>query len=162
MLRRMYQRQLARVKRFLRRIETPTNDQVEYEDMFWAFFQNCWHLRDWIRNDGDAPQSLKEAADRTPADDLQLCADVANGSKHLKLGTPKHPEGWRGGNVRGDIKLFIGETVRSPSGETSVKSEWSYYITDNNGNEYPALDVAKRAVAEWERLIATNGGSLSE
>jgi hypothetical protein len=49
-----YQEQLSRAKRFLDRMEKLPADQTEYEDMFWAFFQNCWHVRDWIKNDSSA------------------------------------------------------------------------------------------------------------
>ncbi|MEX2644957.1 MAG: hypothetical protein WD249_01720 [Gaiellaceae bacterium] len=64
-------------------------------DEVYAFFQNCYHLKDWLLND---PASASAAADvekfisRTPS--LALCADLANGSKHLTLTrSRRHAEG---------------------------------------------------------------------
>ena len=47
-----YQEQLKRVERWLSRIRhSSKHDRNQYEDFLWAFFQNCWHLKDWIMND---------------------------------------------------------------------------------------------------------------
>ena len=49
-----YIEQIRRIERFLQRIDPPSKDhgsQVEYEDNLWSFFQNAWHLKDWIKND---------------------------------------------------------------------------------------------------------------
>jgi hypothetical protein len=45
-----YQDQLARIRRFLARVEnlSVAENQVGYEDMLFTFFQHCWHLKDWI------------------------------------------------------------------------------------------------------------------
>jgi len=51
-----------------------------------AFFINCFHLKDWLLND---PASGLAKADLKPltrgSTSLQLCADLANGVKHLDL-----------------------------------------------------------------------------
>jgi hypothetical protein len=48
--------------------------------------KNCYHLKDWLKNDpttqpvvGDVEQVI------TASTYLSLCADLANGSKHLTL-----------------------------------------------------------------------------
>ena len=46
-----YRDQLDRARRFLDRMEAPCSNEVEFQDMVWAFFQNCWHVKDWIEND---------------------------------------------------------------------------------------------------------------
>jgi hypothetical protein len=157
----MYQDQLARAKRFLHRIEQRRNDQVEYEDMLWAFFQNCWHVKDWIKNDNSAPQALRDAIwNHEPENigDLQLCAELANGSKHLKLiQNPHRPH--RDAKIRNDVNVFIGESM-TEGGKTQVRTEYSYFVTDNTGTECPAHDVARNAVAAWEALIVKHGGTV--
>ncbi len=48
---------------------------------------NCFHLRDWIKHDDTVPPGLKKDADKLVFKDspsLQLCADLANGAKHLR------------------------------------------------------------------------------
>ena len=54
-----FEDQLARVERYLKRIENQDRDRTEYEDDLWSFFQNCWHLKDWIKNDGTIPETLR-------------------------------------------------------------------------------------------------------
>jgi hypothetical protein len=47
-------RQFARVERFLTHLKDNRNRvQEEYEDNFWSFFQNCWHLKGWIKTELD-------------------------------------------------------------------------------------------------------------
>ena len=59
-------------------------------DTTLSFFEAVHHLKDWLRND---PSSGITKADgdslinRSPM--LQLCADLANGSKHLVLTTTR-------------------------------------------------------------------------
>jgi len=54
----------------------------EMVDLFFAFFQNTFHLRDWF---------LASGLDCVKVDalfgshSLQLCRDIANGSKHCKI-----------------------------------------------------------------------------
>ena len=46
-----YRDQLDRARRFLARVEGPHASDVDFQDMMWACFQNCWHIRDWVEND---------------------------------------------------------------------------------------------------------------
>jgi hypothetical protein len=56
-----YREQLDRVRRFFARtwVDTGRTD-VQYQDDTWAFFQNCWHLKDWIKNDQMIPQPIRD------------------------------------------------------------------------------------------------------
>ena len=45
-------RQFERLQRiFMRVLDDQNRKLAEYEDDAWNFFQNCWHLKDWIKND---------------------------------------------------------------------------------------------------------------
>jgi hypothetical protein len=33
---------------------------VDYQDDVWAFFQNCWHLKDWVKHDPLVPKDVKD------------------------------------------------------------------------------------------------------
>ena len=47
-----YIAQLKRVRRYLEKIQNRVRKSWDdYDDDFWSFFQNCWHLKDWIRNE---------------------------------------------------------------------------------------------------------------
>jgi hypothetical protein len=80
-----YRDQLDRVRRFLDRVEShaPCRD-VDYADDVWAFFQNCWHLRDWLTMDKLIPKQILDAIHHEIKQSmlLTLCEGMANGTKH--------------------------------------------------------------------------------
>ncbi len=86
--REQYNRMLRWYARFKRIAEGREHkDDVEYyEGDMRAFFENCLHLRDWILNDersGNARKAVKDFVNIMQC--MQLCADIANSYKHLKL-----------------------------------------------------------------------------
>ena len=88
-----YLEQFERVKRFYHRLEEINNGRVHdrssdyYDDEFLSFFMNCYHLKDWIKNDDSVPQDIRNKVE--PFINEHQCfhyfADIANGAKHLKL-----------------------------------------------------------------------------
>jgi hypothetical protein len=86
-----YRHQLDRARRFLDRVQAANNadwgnmNDVEFQDMMWAFFQNCWHVKDWIDHDPLVPRGTKDAAidlaHQSP--DLKMCQQLCNRTKHL-------------------------------------------------------------------------------
>lgn len=87
-----YRNQLDRARRFLERIEGPHSNDVDFQDMVWAFFQNCYHMRDWVCNDPLLEKSqvtsiLAKASRSLP---LQRCGDLCNGTKHLREKPTRH------------------------------------------------------------------------
>ena len=160
-----YQEQLARARRFLARVENssvnpkvelPPEKQTEYEDMLFAFFQNSWHVKDWIKNDDSAPRSLAAyIEDLCKAyRSLMLCADIANATKHLRL--DRSPR--LGGQVVAQIMVQMTESF--VTGESTGQVRYVYKITDAAGNSDDALSVARQALNDWESLIRTNGGTI--
>jgi hypothetical protein len=55
-----YRAQLDRVHRFLDREQShdPRRD-IDYQDDAWAFFQDCWHIKDWLGQDYRALEAGK-------------------------------------------------------------------------------------------------------
>jgi hypothetical protein len=160
-----YHEQLARVRRFLVRVETssvnpklelPPEKQTEYEDMLCAFFQNCWHLKDWIKNDAAAPTTLAGPIEQlcTQYQSLMLCADIANASKHLKWNRPPR----LGGKVV--PKIMVRLTDSFETGESTSQVRYVYEIADDVGKSYDALTLARQALSDWETLITTHGGAI--
>jgi hypothetical protein len=82
-------KQFERVQRiFLRVLDNKDRKLVEYEDDVWNFFQNCWHLKDWIKNDrkGVAKATrtkIKGEVNAYPA--LVLIGELARKSSHLQV-----------------------------------------------------------------------------
>ena len=149
-----YKDQLLRVGRFLRRVENIARDQVEYEDDLWSFFQNCWHLKDWIKNDDALSQGCRDSVERDAEkfESLMICADLANRSKHLRLTKIR-----KDANLRVHIEVQIQENVRTAESSSSVS--WQYAVVFENGSQREALDVARSAVKDWKMLLS--GHSLS-
>lgn len=106
-------------------------------DIVQVFFQQCFHLKDWIKNDPAAGRASR-AVERFVADSavLELARDICNGSKHLVLRAPratptlKHGPfvlGQRGGG------LFVGAAPR----------------IEIDGKDHDAFDLADQCVAAW-------------
>lgn len=141
-----YSKQLARVERFLCRIENQNRDSTEYDDDLWSFFQHCWHLKDWIKNDPSISPTQWSAMEGTIEGSLNLriCADLANRSKHLRL-TNKREDA---DITRRSVTVKVG----NPSSSTC-----EHIISLDDGTEKVALVVAKAAVNEWNLVFATFG-----
>lgn len=55
-------------------------------DSLYHFFQDAYHLKDWLRNDPSSGQSREDIeAFINSSDPMRICADICNRSKHLVL-----------------------------------------------------------------------------
>ena len=150
---RSWQEQLERVERFLRRIEDGDQDGTDYEDFLWSFFQNCWHLKDWIMNDPAVPEAtqnlVRERIHRnvkSTSETLAICADLANRSKHLTLDKFSRKDA--------DIP---GRVWTARVGGSDAGTTWYYRVTWDDGSERDALELARKAVCEWKQLLTAWG-----
>jgi hypothetical protein len=76
-----WQGQLARVSRWLDRLMRAASPE-DAEDFLYAFFQTCFHLRDWLLADFGQAKVDTFIKDSLP---LRICRDVANLTKHCEL-----------------------------------------------------------------------------
>jgi hypothetical protein len=110
----------------------------------WAFFQNCWHIKDWVKHDPLVPSATKEIIvdmAENQSVDLKMCQQLCNGTKHL---------GARPGakHSRIESEYVDGFTV-----------DMDCVIEDASGNLISGKDLASRCIAEWERIL--NSQSLA-
>jgi hypothetical protein len=84
---------MDRVCQFLDRVQGPHANDVEFQEAMWAFFQNCWHLKDWVDHDPLASDAQKKAVLNKAHDSplLKMCHDLCNGTKHLGLNAELSP-----------------------------------------------------------------------
>ena len=77
---------------------TPQPESVEPNELLlratdelYAFFMNCYHLKDWIKHDESVATRTQKAVEGyvTQVDNLRICADICNSLKHLKLSRPR-------------------------------------------------------------------------
>jgi len=137
--------QFERVKRSLVRIENQDRNSTEYDDDLWHFFQDCYHLKDWIKNDPNIPYDVKGETEYYVKNnkELRICADLANRSKHLKLILEPREDA--------DITNRSVNIIVGPEPSTREVT-----ITLRNGCKFTALEVAREAVKAWESFLSKN------
>ncbi len=151
-----YTEQLERVKRLLHRFErlgtgiSHEQHSANYDDDVYSFFQNCYHLKDWIKNDPYCASWPSVETLINTNQDLQLCADLCNAQKHLTL--TKSRSGQNPQFDGGTIKLNITEG----GGPATVEIAISYSVITANVGTVDALDLARRCVQSWENFIVAN------
>lgn len=113
-------------------------------DFFFHFFQDGWHLKDWLKNDPEsAPMAIDVEAfvDSTPC--LALCADLANGSKHLELNRSR--AGDLGTGIKSGAVVYEGEEMTAS------------FTIEVGGATRDALDLAREVVDAWGQYLRDKG-----
>jgi hypothetical protein len=141
-----YQDQWERTKRWFERIKEIENGQREelnlprFKDEYMAFFINCYHLADYIEKDDNLNISGNAIYNHIrSSQELKICKDVANASKHLKLNSCAET------TQNTDLAEGIDVELNLPSGEASI----SYKIEMQNG-EKDAFSVAQDCISDWK------------
>jgi hypothetical protein len=136
--------QYDRMERGYIRLNEPYQSSTNYEDDIQQYFQDCWHLKDWIKNDVILNQSVRNNIE-TEVDNhesLRIVADLANGSKHLNI-TRNIREG---AHVTGG-HLTIGLGQNKPI-------DIDYVVTLNkSGKVLSAKSVVKEAFDSWQIVL---------
>jgi hypothetical protein len=147
-----YRSQLDRARRFLERVQTNYEglediNEVEFQDMMWSFFQHCWHVKDWLRHDPVASADQKKAAigvvHQSAA--LLICRDLCNGTKHLSLRDP--------GSGAGATHQYVDMNIVPGQGRFEIDC----IFDDGYGNLMSGKRLAQDCIAEWERILGSQG-----
>jgi len=153
-----YEEQFERVSRLYKRFEEINSGKMKhnynsenYQDVVYAFFINCHHMKDWLINDDSIRLTPTEKISklkkfREENDCIEFCEDISNGLKHLKRNTTpltgKQPE-FEGRNF--DLRI-------GPEGTTlGVK----YNIITSKGIK-DAFELATECIQKWEKFIDEN------
>lgn len=120
-------------------------------DTVLSFFEAIHHLKDWLVNDpmsGITKNEAESLINRSPM--LRLCADLANGSKHLSL--TRSRTGDRSTDIaRNDVTVFVG------TGTAAHR----FYVQSGN-KEHEVRDIAEAAVGEWTQFLTDQGPIVIE
>lgn len=147
-----YREQDDRMKRWYDRFASIDQGRLHdlpsdnYVDDIYAFFQNCYHLKDWIKNDNAiSTPALKQSVEDCITSDrsLRLCADICNSLKHLTRTTSNRS----GENPWFGQKQFAVDIGSSPT-NISLK-----YQIDAAGGSIDAFQLATDCVAAWETFL---------
>jgi hypothetical protein len=119
-----------------------------YVDDIYAFFLNCYHLKDWIKHDGAVPATVQQGVESYVSANrsLRLCADICNSLKHLRLTSSRSGENPAFGKKQ--FALSLGP--RQPT--ISLK-----YEVETVGGPEDAFQLATECVAAWDGFLATYG-----
>jgi len=147
-----YQEQFERVKRWYARFreinqgKPHTHPSDYYLDEVYAFFLNCYHLKDWIQNeDTIKPPKGKVEHFINQNKCMRVCADICHGIKHLKLQRSRSGE-----NPKFGAKKFYLDLGTSPP---TIKIKFSVVTTTG---VIDAFDLASECIQKWEEFIKKN------
>jgi hypothetical protein len=140
-------------------------DSDQARDLLVHFYQDAYHLKDWLKNDPTVPASAVGAIEADVKIDpfLALCADVANGSKHFKLTSTK--TGDLATTVAGQNVVVRPGTavaranVPSPGSSPALAEQvpprpalHSWNI-QSKGQSHDALALANQVISAWDRWL---------
>ena len=120
-----------------------------YRDEVYSYFLNCYHLKDWLINDSAFPANAAEVEGYINTNpELQLCADICNAHKHLRLDKPRSAENPRVGGQKIDLKLG--------ARETAIKVQ---FTIDTVSGPLDAFELATKCLELWKVFIVKKGGT---
>ncbi|BBY24129.1 hypothetical protein MSTO_43340 [Mycobacterium stomatepiae] len=139
----------------------PHNELVHAEeyarDIFYHFCCDAFHLRDWIgasrladKTKDDLSQLLNRKGTGS-SNALSICADIANGSKHLRLTHDSYITGGKRGHARviaqeRGSRLPLTLPFRIGGGNF-------FTIAGVRGARVDGLDIANNAIADWNAWL---------
>jgi hypothetical protein len=136
--------QYQRLQRSFIKLSQPYASSVAYDDDLHHFFQDCFHLKDWIKNDlasGVAARIEQEVNAERP---LRIVADLANAAKHLVRHTSREGAYVTSSNVT----VHLGQ-------DKPIAIE--YIVSLGDGSILFANQVAEDAMTSWAAIFARLG-----
>src|ERR1700730_1449742 len=118
-----------------------------YVDDIYAFFQNAYHLKDWLKKDVAVSVPVQKAVEPYISSDrsLKLCADICNNLKHLvRTKPPRSRENPQFGKKQFNVTV-------TPGSPTTISLK--YEINTNSG-PVDAFKLATDCVNAWDNFRA--------
>jgi hypothetical protein len=141
--------QYDRVVRWHRRFEehysgkSHTKSIEEDCDDVLAFFIFCHQLKDWVIKDTTIPRrEIEKFINENEC--LSICADIANGIKHLGIDETRTP---RSGQ---DLRMHAGVYI---TGDKLSDVGLRMYITKDDGTQIEAFEIATECVGKWTEFL---------
>ena len=114
-------------------------------DDIFAFFLNCYHLKDWLKNDPAftkrTKQQVEDYVKTTPC--LLLCADICHATKHLMLR----------GTRSGSVPRFEDINLTAFEGGPLDKHVAYQLVIEHAGKKQTALAIARECVRAWDSFL---------
>ena len=145
---RTWQQEHARMMRAYRRAVSATAVTIQAEDDRYSFFVGCFHLKDWLKNDATIPAAIKTAAGVlvNTNESLKLCADLANGIKHLRAD--------RRARVDPDSRISaVQSALQTGAFQKHVPDARARIVVVAGGSYFDAREVASACIAAWAAFL---------
>lgn len=147
-----WQDQRNRVGRWHKRLSaigrgvSSTMSKDEALDDVFAFFMNCYHLRDWIIGSGFKSELEVDNYIRSNSD-LSLCRDVCVGLKHFRAERKRalFDSSWSTATVSVSYTSLPARLEPIPS---------EHWVITTDRGDVDMFDLADRCVAAWDRFLA--------
>jgi hypothetical protein len=142
-----WQMQWRRVERGFVKLQKEYNNTELYDDDIYHFFQDAWHLKDWIKNDSSVPKMVHDQIETEVGSKkcLRIAADFANGTKHMLLKWPRSENAQLTGR---NVTIMLG---------ASGKARHEWVLTLSDGSNTTADVVAKEVMEQWILLLRKFG-----
>jgi hypothetical protein len=117
-----------------------------YKDEIYAFFINCYHLKDWIKNDRSLKiTNIKKIVEKfiDESTSMTICRDICNGLKHLNSTHKKASKDTRFGPCHHNLNLL---------GQINPIYSAKYTII-SRGKNFDAFSLATSCINEWKAFI---------
>jgi hypothetical protein len=145
-----WREQYDRMKRWQERLRESGVIDERRRDDFYAFFVTCFHLKDWLQSDPAVPKSIGEKAEQLMnKPSMRLCADIANGVKHLVL--TKKVRFDADAHLRLSAPVFQADAFQSDAfqvGKVKIAAI---------GQTSDALAIVDGCVDYWEKFLRSEG-----
>jgi hypothetical protein len=149
-----YKDQFERLKRAREKLNDYTVNQLIYKDNLWSFFQNAYHLKDWIKNDSKINLHKNFIEDFvTNSRFVKIAADLTNRSKHLKL---TNERGHNSDCNKESVTIFLNTLSLDNEANKLIPKPTAiyYYLIENDNNEsFNHIDLADTIINEWTEFI---------
>ena len=130
--------------------ELATLEEEVTADHFANFVITAHSMCDWVDNDPAVPAPAKAALPTfRSGEKLQVCRDLANGTKHFQLSYPNR--------VVVDATCVVAYGAgRYGKGQYGT-GEASIQITMKDGSLVDGLEVAREVTSDWDQFLSQHG-----
>lgn len=131
------------------RISEDAVDQDRHIDDIYAFFINCFHLKDWIvYSRPDLKNIVQQFVNENEA--LQICRDICNSTKHFSLIHPSTSE-----TPFGHSKLLREfQAIMLPGEDYPVRNQQYIILCDDK--KHNVFMLADKCIELWTNFLRTN------
>jgi hypothetical protein len=137
-----------RIQLIAKRLEETGKLSVEDMDYILAYFQNCYHLKDWLKYEKVVDENDIEKWVNEISKPLMLCKVICNGSKHFILNDEKRAKRKHKESVYKDFQIGRGALPWGTEEHWFVRAD---------GEQHDIFELASECQREWKKFLDERG-----